>query len=92
MYGERFDIPTPDKLIFISWFQGGEVFRSGCCWERGHGRVFYFRPGHETFPIYYDKNVIQVLTNAVRLARPRVMIPDSCPNAKDSPEPLPAHK
>jgi trehalose utilization protein len=92
MYGERFDIPTPDKLIFISWFQGGEVFRSGCCWERGHGRVFYFRPGHETFPIYYDKNVIQVLTNAVRWARQRVVLPDSCPNVPNSPEPLPARK
>ena len=57
MYGERFDIPEPDKLIFISWFQGGEVFRSGCCFERGNGRIFYFRPGHETFPIFHDKNV-----------------------------------
>src|SRR2546426_6110139 len=71
MYGERFDIPTPDKLIFISWFQGGEVFRSGCCWERGHGRIFYFRPGHETFPIYHDANVIKVITNAVHWARRR---------------------
>jgi len=82
MYGERFDIPTPDKLIFISWFQGGEVFRSGCCWERGHGRIFYFRPGHETFPIFYDENVRKVLTNAVRWAAPRVEIPDDCPNVK----------
>ena len=54
MYGERFDIPQPDKLVFISWFEGGEVFRSGCCCDRGHGRIFYFRPGHETFPIYYE--------------------------------------
>ncbi len=82
MYGERFDIPTPDKLVFISWFQGGEVFRSGCCWERGHGRIFYFRPGHETFPIFYDENVIKVLTNAVRWAAPRVQIADDCPNVK----------
>ena len=73
MYGERFDIPTPDKLIFISWFKGGEVFRSGCCWERGHGRIFYFRPGHETYPIYYDENVLKVITNAVRWAVPRIM-------------------
>jgi trehalose utilization protein len=51
MYGERFDIPTPDKLVFISWFEGGEVFRSGCTWDRGHGKVFYFRPGHEAYPI-----------------------------------------
>jgi len=88
MYGERFDIPTPDKLIFISWFQGGEVFRSGCCWERGHGRIFYFRPGHETFPIFYDENVRKVLTNAVRWAAPRVQIEDICPNVKPI-EPLP---
>ena len=88
MYGERFDIPTPDKLIFVSWFQGGEVFRSGCCWERGHGRIFYFRPGHETFPIFYDETVRRVLTNAVRWAAPRVQIPDDCPNVKPI-EPLP---
>jgi trehalose utilization protein len=74
MYGERFDIPTPDKLIFVSWFEGGDIFRSGCCWERGHGRIFYFRPGHETYPIYYNEEVIQVITNAVRWAKPRVTL------------------
>ena len=88
MYGERFDIPTPDKLIFISWFQGGEVFRSGCVWERGHGRVFYFRPGHETYPIYYDENVLKVLTNAARWAAPRVRRKQQSPNVKPI-EPLP---
>ena len=82
MYGERFDIPTPDKLIFISWFEGGEVFRSGCCWERGHGRIFYFRPGHETYPIYYDEHIQRVITNAVRWTKPRVLIEDKCPNVK----------
>jgi trehalose utilization protein len=70
MYGERFDIPAPDELVFLSWFQGGEVFRSGCCWRRGAGRVFYFRPGHETFPIYYQPEIRQVLANAVRWAAP----------------------
>jgi trehalose utilization protein len=80
MYGEPFGIPTPDKLIFISWFEGGEVFRSGCTWERGHGRVFYFRPGHETFPIFYDGNVRKVIANACRWAAPRVIIADKCPN------------
>jgi trehalose utilization protein len=70
MYGERFDIPQPDELVFVSWFQGGEVFRSGCCWHRGRGKVFYFRPGHESFPIYKDANVIKVLENAVRWAAP----------------------
>ncbi len=82
MYGERFDIPTPDKIIFLSWFQGGEVFRSGCCWERGHGRIFYFRPGHETYPIYYNKEIQQVIINAVRWAKPRVFQENSCYNAK----------
>jgi trehalose utilization protein len=66
MYGEAFDVPPPDELVLISWFQGGEVFRSGCCWRRGRGRVFYFRPGHETHPTYFDPNVRRVLANAVR--------------------------
>lgn len=70
MYGERFDIPAPDALVFISWFQGGEVFRSGCCYNRGRGKVFYFRPGHETFPIYFQPEIQKVLTNAVRWAAP----------------------
>jgi trehalose utilization protein len=70
MYGEHFDIPAPDELVFISWFKGGEVFRSGCCFHRGHGKIFYFRPGHETFPIYFDPKVRQVLANAVRWAAP----------------------
>ena len=68
MYGEFFDIPEPDELIFISWFEGGEVFRSGCTFRRGRGRIFYFRPGHETFPIYHDKNVQRVIANGVRWA------------------------
>jgi len=70
MYGEPFDIPQPDELVFVSWFAGGEVFRSGCCWHRGRGKVFYFRPGHETYPIYYDANVRRVLSNAVKWAAP----------------------
>jgi trehalose utilization protein len=70
MYGERFDIPAPDQLVFISWFKGGDVFRSGCCWTRGAGKIFYFRPGHETFPTYYQKEVQQVIINAARWAAP----------------------
>jgi trehalose utilization protein len=86
MYGERFDIPEPDKLIFISWFEGGDVFRSGCTWDRGNGRVFYFRPGHETFPIYRDPQIMNVIGNAVRWAKPRITKETrSCPNV---PEPL----
>ena len=80
MYGERFDIPPPDELVFISWFEGGEVFRSGCCWQRGHGRVFYFRPGHEAYPTYHDRNVQRVLANAVQWARPRLHLADHAPN------------
>ena len=70
MYGEHFDIPAPETLVFASWFQGGEIFRSGCCFRRGRGRIFYFRPGHETFPIYHQPEVLQVITNAVRWAMP----------------------
>lgn len=89
MYGEPFGIPTPDELIFISWFTGGEVFRSGATWTRGHGRIFYFRPGHETYPTYHQKEVQQVISNAVRWAKPTVHIPDVCPMAAAI-EPLPA--
>jgi len=70
MYGERFDIPDPDTLVFISWFEGGEVFRSGCCYHRGKGKIFYFRPGHETYRIFYQPEVMQVVGNAVRWAQP----------------------
>jgi trehalose utilization protein len=70
MYGERFDVPAPDDLVFLSWFEGGEVFRSGCCYARGSGKVFYFRPGHETYPIYYRDDVRDVLANAARWAAP----------------------
>jgi trehalose utilization protein len=70
MYGELFDVPTPDDLVFISWFEGGEVFRSGCCYCRGAGKVFYFRPGHETFPIFKNPEVQRVIVNAVRWAAP----------------------
>ncbi len=70
MYGERFDIPAPDTLVFVSWFPGGEVFRSGCCYHRGRGKIFYFRPGHETFPIFHQPEVQRVISNAVRWAAP----------------------
>ena len=70
MYGEFFDIPAPEELFTISWFEGGEVFRSGCTWRRGKGRVVYFSPGHETFPIYHDANIQRILANAVQYAAP----------------------
>jgi trehalose utilization protein len=64
MYGEFFDIPQPDELVFVSWFRGGEVFRSGCCYQRGRGRIFYFRPGHETYPTFHQAEVQQIIANA----------------------------
>lgn len=77
MYGETFDIPQPDDLVFISWYRGGEVFRSGICYNRGRGKVFYFAPGHETFPIYYQPEIQKVITNAVKWAAPK----DTAPSA-----------
>ncbi len=70
MYGEPFDAPPPEELVFISWFQGGEVFRSGCCYRRGSGKIFYFRPGHETNPTYHHPAIRRVLANAARWAAP----------------------
>ncbi len=70
MYGEFFDIPEPEQTVLISSFGGGEVFRSGCCWSRGAGKIFYFRPGHETFPTYHDRNVLRVIENGVKWAAP----------------------
>ena len=72
MYGERYDIPTPDELLMISWFKGGEVFRSACTWQRGNGRVFYFRPGHETYPIYHNPEILRVIANGCSWARLRM--------------------
>mgnify|MGYP000082527805 FL=1 len=70
MYGEPFGIPAPDELVFISWFAGGEVFRSGVTYKRGLGKIFYFRPGHESYPTYKNEAVIKVIKNAVKWAKP----------------------
>ncbi|MCL7746262.1 ThuA domain-containing protein [Halalkalibacter alkaliphilus] len=70
MYGEHFDIPAPDQLIMMSWFSGGEVFRSGCTYQRGKGKIFYFRPGHETYPTYHNEEIQKVIKNAVKWAKP----------------------
>ncbi|MBR3974504.1 MAG: ThuA domain-containing protein [Clostridia bacterium] len=80
-YGEPFGIPTPDELIFTGWFEGGEVFRSGCTWTRDNGRVFYFQPGHETYPTYKNPDVQKIILNAVRWCNPVIRIPDAmdCP-------------
>jgi trehalose utilization protein len=89
MYGEPFAIPAPDEQIFISWYQGGEVFRSGCTWRRGAGKIFFFSPGHEIYPVYHDSNIKLVLKNAARWAAPAgVPWIDSCARTEPS-EPLP---
>jgi trehalose utilization protein len=76
MYGEFFDIPQPEELVFISSFAGGEVFRSGCCFHRGAGRIFYFSPGDQEYPVYHHPTVRKVLANGVRWAhRPDGLVP-----------------
>jgi trehalose utilization protein len=95
MYGELFDIPAPDTLVFVSWFQGGDVFRSGCCYHRGRGKVFYFRPGHETYPTYFRPDIRRVIANAVAWAAPSsgpaYPYSKGAINAKEPLEPLPGH-
>jgi trehalose utilization protein len=72
MYGEPFDIPAPDELVFVSSFAGGEIFRGGACFTRGSGRIFYFSPGDQEYPIYHHPDVRRVLANAARWAAPAV--------------------
>ena len=72
MYGEFFDIPKPDDVVFTGWVAGGEVFRSGCTFTRGYGKIFYFQPGHEEYPTYYIPEVQQILRNAVHFCAPAV--------------------
>ncbi len=69
MYGESFDIPAPDELVFISSFSGGEVFRSGCTFKRGYGRIFFFSPGDQDFPVYHHPDVRRVIANGVTWTR-----------------------
>lgn len=86
MYGEFFDIPKPDDVVFTGWFAGGEVFRSGCTFTRGLGKIFYFQPGHEQYPIYHDPNIQQVITNAVTWCAPvrRASAPLECMKVEPS--------
>ena len=70
MYGEPFQVPAPDETVFVSWFEGGEVFRSGICYKRGNGKIFYFRPGHESYPVYHNKDVQRVIKNSVHWVSP----------------------
>jgi trehalose utilization protein len=85
MYGEHFDIPAPDELVFVSSFAGGEVFRGGCCFQRGAGRIFYFSPGDQDYPIYHHADVQRVLANAVEWAAPGPDIPRAVPDSPMAP-------
>lgn len=80
-YGEPFAIPEADELVFIGSFEAGEVFRAGCCFVKG-GKIFYFQPGHETFPTFYNKDVIRVIKNAVYWANPVCKVKIGVPNVK----------
>lgn len=81
-YAEPFDIPEPEQTVLMGWYEGGELFRSGCCYTRGNGKIFYFQPGHEAYPTYYDKNVQQIIKNAVYWAKPDYRAELSCPCVK----------
>ena len=76
MYGEPFDIPDDGKIVFMSWFEGGNVFRSGVVFQRDRGKIFYFSPGHETYGVYHDENVQKILANAIRFCAPEKFVPD----------------
>lgn len=93
MYGEPFSVPEPMETVFISWYQGGEVFRSGLTYSRGRGKIFYFQPGHETYRTFYDENIGKVLRNAVRWAHNHDAVlsdPSDAPNVpvKQALEPI----
>lgn len=82
-YGEPFDVPEPDELVLMGWYSGGEVFRSGCCYRRGNGKIFYFQPGHESCPTYHNESVQLVIKNAVRWAKPYYRVDELvCPHVK----------
>jgi trehalose utilization protein len=66
MYDEPFHVPKPDLVIFEERWEAGERFRSGSLWNLGKGKVFYFRPGHETFGVYFEPLPLKVLENATR--------------------------
>ena len=78
MYGEPFGVPEPQKVVLMGWYEGGEVFRSGCCYIRENGKIFYFQPGHESYPTYYNKDVQKVIKNAIRWAVPVNRIEELC--------------
>ena len=79
-YGEPFVIPTPDRLLMIGSYSGGEVFRSACLYNRGNGKIFYFQPGHETYPTFHQPQVQSVIRNAVRFVAPEYRELTACPH------------
>jgi trehalose utilization protein len=92
MYGEPFTVPEPLETVFISWFEGGEVFRSGMTFQRGAGRIFYFRPGHEAYPTYHNPAILQIIRNAARWAHnpaPAWTSVDDAPNVPHDRAPVP---
>lgn len=92
MYGEPFSIPEPLETVFISWFEGGEVFRSGVTYQRGAGKVFYFRPGHEAYPTFHNPQVLQVIRNASHWAynpQPAWKAINDAPNVPHDKAPVP---
>lgn len=88
MYGERFDIPQDGHIVFMSWFEGGNVFRSGITFQRDQGKIFYFSPGHESYPIYHDPTIQKVIANAIRWAAPANIFPDRITPQRQSLEPI----
>lgn len=83
VYAEPFSIPNPDEVVFMGWYEGGELFRSGCTYRRENGKIFYFQPGHETYPTFHDSNVQTVIKNAVRWAKPEYRVDElRCPHIK----------
>ncbi len=86
-YGEPFSIPTPDRLLLIGNYSGGEVFRSGCLYCRGNGKIFYFQPGHETFPTFYVPEVQTIIRNAVRFVAPTYRETITCPHVRNINDP-----
>ena len=70
MYGEPFYIPKPDDLLFTTWFADGNIFRGGCTYTRGLGKIFYFHPGHETCRSFYNEHVRKIIVNGIRWCAP----------------------
>lgn len=85
MYGEPFYIPQPDALVFGGWFEDGNIMRSGACFLRGAGKVFYFQPGHESCRSFYNPYVQRIITNGIRWAKPNSFgyeLDEGCPHIK----------